>query len=65
MTRPDHMSEPTEGLQDLLLRELRAAVSARMKGGADPGEMTADLDRRLRSLREMRRGTGRDLGSEV
>jgi hypothetical protein len=49
------MSEPSGILQDLLLRKLREAVSAKLESGADPDEVTADLNRRLHRLRQMRR----------
>ncbi|TDB94257.1 hypothetical protein E1091_11180 [Micromonospora fluostatini] len=38
---------------ELLLQELRGAVSARISVGADPDEMSAELARRLRRIRRM------------
>jgi len=40
-------------VQCLLLRELRAAASARIAGCTDPGQVTADLEQRLRRIREL------------
>lgn len=40
-------------LKELLLRELRGAVSAKIEGGADAEEVTADLTERLRGMRQM------------
>ena len=45
----------SDDLHDLLLRELRAVVRARLAGGADPQDVLADLDRRREALREMKR----------
>jgi|tagenome__1003787_1003787.scaffolds.fasta_scaffold20532900_3 hypothetical protein len=50
-----------DDLHDLLLRELRAAVDARLAAGADPRDVLADLDRRLEALREMKRRTIRNV----
>ena len=47
----------SDDIHDLLVRELRAAVQARLSAGADPRDVLADLDQRLESLREMRRRT--------
>lgn len=48
------MYEPSQAVRSLLLRELRAAVLDRNAGGADPGQLTADLERRLRRVAELR-----------
>ena len=50
------MHAPEKVLHDLVERELRAAVAARIQGGTDPGEVTIDLARRLRRIGEMRSG---------
>lgn len=42
-------------LRELLLRELRGAVAAKVDSGADPDEVTADLVERIRSVRQLRR----------
>ena len=47
------MIEPAESLQNLLLAELRAAVSARIENGAGHAEVLADLDQRLQRLRDL------------
>lgn len=47
----------SDDIHDLLVRELRAAVQARISAGADPRDVLADLDQRLEALREMRRRT--------
>jgi hypothetical protein len=52
------MADPGERLCKLFLDELRSAVSARIEAGADPGEVSADLGRRLRRLRSMQQETG-------
>jgi hypothetical protein len=46
---------PPDDLRDLLVRELRAAVNARLAGGADPAEVLADLARRLEAQRVIQR----------
>ncbi len=46
------MDESRQAQQGALLRELRVAWRARIDGGADPGEVTADLERRLQRLAE-------------
>lgn len=51
------MTDPGERLRNLFLNELRSAVSARIEAGADPGEVSADLGRRLRRLRSMQQET--------
>lgn len=43
----------SESLQELLLKELCEAVAARISSGADPGELTAELTRRLRRIEQM------------
>jgi hypothetical protein len=43
----------TESPHGVLVRKLRAAVDARLAGGADPAEVLADLSRRLAALRAM------------
>ncbi|WP_125805402.1 hypothetical protein [Actinoplanes sp. ATCC 53533] len=53
---------PSDDLHDVLVRELRAAVHARLAGGADPAEVLADLDRRLAALREMELAEARRAG---
>lgn len=49
------MSDPSEQLRSLLRQELRRAVTARIEGGADSGEVSADLEQRLQQLRRMQR----------
>lgn len=51
------MNPLSDDIHDLLVRELRAAVQARLAAGADPRDVLADLDQRLEALREMRRRT--------
>ena len=51
------MHEPRQALHDLLLRELRAAVMAKNKSGADPRRVTADLEQRLRRIGDVQRDT--------
>jgi hypothetical protein len=54
--RPDAselLPEPAADLERLLHKELRAAYSATIDGGADPEEVTADLTERLRRVRAM------------
>jgi hypothetical protein len=53
MTRDE--SEPTDLIAGLLVRELRAAVTAAIDEGADPDEVQADLVRRLHHLRHLQR----------
>ena len=43
----------TAVLRNLLLKELRDAMAARIDGGADPGAVTADLAQRLLRLRRL------------
>ncbi|UQU64284.1 hypothetical protein COUCH_35895 [Couchioplanes caeruleus] len=50
------MHTSDEQLHHLLERELRAAVAARIEDGAEAGEVTADLVRRLRRISELRSG---------
>jgi hypothetical protein len=47
------MNEAEEQLRDLLKRELRAAIAAKLERRAAPGEITADLLGRLRRLQDM------------
>jgi hypothetical protein len=63
MTRTDRDAVALFGddLHDLLLRELRAAVRARLAGGADPQDVLADLNQRLEALREMKRQAARNV----
>lgn len=49
----------SEKLRELLLKELRDAVAARMPDGTDPHEMTAELARRLRRIRRMQEDDAR------
>ena len=51
------MREHRQALQGLLLRELRAAVAARNESGADPRQLTAYLEQRLRRIRQLQRDT--------
>ena len=44
------MSEPSHLVRSLLLQELRIAVQAKGESGVDPGQLTADLERRLRQV---------------
>ncbi|WP_326550523.1 hypothetical protein [Micromonospora sp. NBC_01813] len=48
-------SEPADVIEGLLVRELRDAVAVAISGGADPDDVRADLDRRLRDIRRMQR----------
>lgn len=59
-------SERADAIEALLVRELRDAVAAAISGGADPGEVHADLVRRLRQIRRMQRygHTHRTLGPD-
>lgn len=47
------MVDLRERLTDMFLQELHDAVSARIEAGADPDELSAELQRRLRRLRSM------------
>src|SRR3954467_857983 len=49
------MNESRQALQGLLLRELRAAVTARIEDCADPGQVTTDLEQRLRQIDALQR----------
>ncbi len=49
------MHELRHALQGLLLRELRAAVTAKIDGCADAGQVTADLEQRLGRICELQR----------
>jgi hypothetical protein len=51
----DEMLGQCDRLRELLLRELRGAVAAKVDSGADPDEVTADLVERIRSVRQLRR----------
>lgn len=47
------MGEEPDRVQELLLRELRGAVNAKIDRGADPNDVTADLTERLHRVRQM------------
>jgi hypothetical protein len=44
---------PAEELRGYLISQLRAAGSAAVRAGADPKAVTADLNERLRRVRQM------------
>jgi hypothetical protein len=43
----------SEDLREVLLRELRQAVADRLADGTHPDEVTADLARRLRRIKQL------------
>jgi hypothetical protein len=51
------MHDPTQAVRGLLLRELEFALAVKTESGTDRRELTADLQHRLRRLRQLQRDT--------